>query len=146
MKMKKKDLKNYNRLLKEENEALREILQIAENLSGCDCYCKNIALIQGENGELLKDINDLQADWALDYKDALNELKIKHIEETQELRQSYLKTLEIMSAKHTRANDENVRLRGKIAELEADNEKLTDERDRSRNTNRLLRENLDESK
>lgn len=64
--MKKQDLKNYNRLLKMENEALEHLLQEAENSLGDDSQCKEIALIMEENTELLKEINDLHAIWAQD--------------------------------------------------------------------------------
>ncbi len=72
--MKKSELKDYNRLLRAENEALREILQIAEDSLEGDCYCKEIALIQEESIELVKDLNDLQADWAAHYTELLSEI------------------------------------------------------------------------
>ena len=62
--MKKRELKDYNRLLKMENEDLWELLLMAENTLGDDCRCGEIKLLQEENTELVKDINDLQADWA----------------------------------------------------------------------------------
>lgn len=58
------------------------------------------------------------ADTAMDYQEELNELKIKHTEETQELRAEYLKTLETIKERETRECNENVRLQSKIAELE----------------------------
>ncbi len=62
--MKKHELKDYNRLLKMENEDLWELLLMAENTLGDDCRCGEIKLLQEENNELVKDLNDLQADWA----------------------------------------------------------------------------------
>lgn len=59
------------------------------------------------------------ADTAMDYQEELNELKIKHIEETQELRAEYLKTLETIKERETRECNENVRLQGKIAGLQS---------------------------
>ena len=62
--MKKRDLKDYNRLLRDRNEVLEELLQLVSDSMDGDCYCKEIALIQEENTELGKDLNDLRADWA----------------------------------------------------------------------------------
>lgn len=70
--MNKSELKDYNRLLRAENEALREILQMAENSIENGCYCKEIALIHEENAELVKALNDLQADWAEDHVKTVN--------------------------------------------------------------------------
>jgi hypothetical protein len=115
--------KNYIRLLEEENEDLREILQLT-----VDGYPINeVDLLQEENTELLKDINDLQAEYAKSHVDAskalcelvsdIRDLRIKHTEETQELRSSFLKQLKTIKERETRANDENVRLQSKIAVL-----------------------------
>ncbi len=62
--MKKHELKDYNRLLRAENEALREILHMAADSLSDGCRCGEIKLLQEENTELVKDTNDLQADWA----------------------------------------------------------------------------------
>jgi len=54
---------NYIRLLEEENEDLREILRLT-----VDGYpISEIELLQNENTDLLKDINDLQYEWAKDH-------------------------------------------------------------------------------
>lgn len=62
--MNKKNLKDYNRLLRAENEALREILHMAADSLSDGCRCGEIKLLQEENVVLVKDLNDLQADWA----------------------------------------------------------------------------------
>ncbi|PKM74780.1 MAG: hypothetical protein CVU92_04720 [Firmicutes bacterium HGW-Firmicutes-17] len=122
--MKKRDLKDYNRLLKMENEALEHLLQEAENKLGGDRYCKEIALIQGKNTELVKDMNDLQADWAesnvvagtamwgmaQDIDDLQADMAADHTE--------YRNTLETIKERETRECAENVRLQGKIAKLQ----------------------------
>ena len=64
--MKKHELKDYNRLLRAENEALREILHMAADSLSDGCRCGEIKLLQEENTELLKEINDLHAIWAQD--------------------------------------------------------------------------------
>ncbi|MEO1815280.1 MAG: hypothetical protein ABGU93_06815 [Acetobacterium sp.] len=125
--MKKHELKDYNRLLRAEIEALKYILQEAEDSLGDGCRCGEIKLLQEENTELLKDINDLHAEYAKSHVDAgkalcelvsdIRDLRIKHTEETQELRSSFLKQLKTIKERETRANDENVRLQSKIAGL-----------------------------
>lgn len=65
--MKKHELKDYNRLLRAENEALREILHMAADSLSDGYQCGEIQLLQEENNELVKDLNDLRADWAVDY-------------------------------------------------------------------------------
>jgi chromosome segregation ATPase len=72
--MKKSELKDYNRLLRAENEALREILQMAADSLSDGCRCGEIKLLQEENTELVKDLNDLQADWAAHYTELLSEI------------------------------------------------------------------------
>lgn len=64
--MKKQDLKNYNRLLKMENEALEHLLQEVENRLGGDSQCGLSKLLNDRNDELIDDINDIQADWAVE--------------------------------------------------------------------------------
>lgn len=100
--MKKHELKDYNRLLRAENEALKYLLQEAEDSLGDGYQCNEIKLLQEENDELVKDLNDLQADWATDHAD--------HAE--------YRKTLEVIKEQNTRECDLNVRLQGNIHELE----------------------------
>jgi hypothetical protein len=96
--MKKHELKDYNRLLRAENEALKYILQEAEDSLSDGCRCGEIKLLQEENDVLVKDLNDLQADWAADHAE-------------------YRKTLEVIKEQNTRECDLNVRLQGNIHEL-----------------------------
>lgn len=65
--MKKHELKDYNRLLKMENEGLWELLLMAENNLSDARRCGEIELLQEENAGLVKDLNDLQADWGVDH-------------------------------------------------------------------------------
>lgn len=65
--MKKRELKDYNLLLRAENEALKYILQEAEDSLSDARRCGEIELLQEENTELVNDINDLQADRAADH-------------------------------------------------------------------------------
>lgn len=65
--MKKHEFKDYNRLLRAENEALKYILQEAEDSLSDGCRCGEIELLHEENAGLVNDINDLQADWAADH-------------------------------------------------------------------------------
>lgn len=65
--MKKHELKDYNRLLRAENEALKYILQEAEDSLSEGCRCGEIKLLQEENTELVKDINDIEYEWAKDH-------------------------------------------------------------------------------
>lgn len=65
--MKKRELKDYNRLLKMESEDLWELLLMAENNLSDARRCGEIKLLQEENDGLVKDLNDMQADWAADH-------------------------------------------------------------------------------
>lgn len=121
--MKKHELKDYNRLLRAENEALREILQMAEDSLSDGCRCGEIKLLQEENTELVKDLNDLQADWAEDHS-FLVEQHFKLVKDINDLRADwaadhaeYRKTLETIKEQNTRECDLNVRLQGIIKEL-----------------------------
>lgn len=62
--MKKRELKDYNRLLKMENEDLWELLLMAENSLSDARRCGEIELLHEENAGLVNDLNDQQADWA----------------------------------------------------------------------------------
>jgi chromosome segregation ATPase len=71
--------------------------------------------------ELVKDINDLRADWAIDHIDCieeLNKIQINYVGQVDELRRDFMKTLETIKERETRECAENVRLQGKIAKLQ----------------------------
>lgn len=123
--MKKHELKDYNRLLRAENEALREILQMAEDSLSDGCRCGEIKLLQEENTELVKDLNDLQADWGVDYTIYTREVRRvykKNDELIRDIRDlqadwaadhaEYRNTLEAIKEQNTRECDLNVRLQG----------------------------------
>ena len=127
--MKKRDLKDYNRLLRDRNEVLEELLQLVSDSMDGDCYCKEIALIQEENTELVKDLNDLQADWAADHtiELALRDITLELGKDLNDLKADwavdyakYQITLINLVEKNTRECDENVKLQGKIAILKED--------------------------
>lgn len=73
------------------------------------------------------DLNDLQADWAESNVVAgtamwamakeISDLKLKHIEQKEELRIGFKKQLEVIKEQNTRECDLNVRLQGIIKEL-----------------------------
>lgn len=59
--------KNYVRLLEEENKNLWKFLQAIKKGLIDDYQCNEIKLLREENTELVKDLNDLRADWGVDY-------------------------------------------------------------------------------
>lgn len=72
-------------------------------------------------------LEDLQADWADDRIDCIEEsdkIQINYVGQVDELRRDFTKTLETIKERETRECDLNMRLQGKIAELEADNSRL----------------------
>lgn len=78
--------------------------------------------------DLAKDINDLQADWADDRIDCIEEsdkIQINYVGQVDELRCDFMKTLETIKEQNTRECDLNVRLQGKIAILEKEKAQLT---------------------
>lgn len=62
--MKKRDLKDYNRLLRDRNEVLEDLMQLVNDSLEDDYRCNEIELLQEENNEIIDDLNDQQADWA----------------------------------------------------------------------------------
>ena len=62
--MKKSELKDYNRLLRDRNEVLEDLMRLINDSLEGDCRCEEIKLLREENTELVKDLNDLKADWA----------------------------------------------------------------------------------
>lgn len=77
--MKKSELKDYNRPLRAENEALKYLLQEDENMLSGYCRCGEIKLLQEENNELVKDLNDLQYEWAKDHTYQISEMKHQEV-------------------------------------------------------------------
>lgn len=125
--MKKHELKDYNRLLRAENEALREILQMAEDSLSDGCQCGEIKLLQEENTELVKDLNDLQADWAEDHS-FLVEQHFKLVKDINDLRADWAESNVVagtamlaMATEISRVTEERDRFRGIIRELKGEN-------------------------
>lgn len=67
------------------------------------------------------DLEDLQADWADDRIDCIEEsdkIQINYVGQVDELRCDFMKTLETLKERNTRANDEIVLLRSKGTEID----------------------------
>lgn len=122
--MKKRELKDYNRLLKMENEDLWELLLMAENTLGDDYQCGEIKLLQEENNELVKDLNDLRADWA----------ECNVVAGTAML---------AMATEISRVTEERDRFRGVIRELKKEKYDMGMELEKLKKQNENLKEDLE---
>lgn len=140
--MKKRELKDYNRLLRAENEALREILHMAADSLSDGYQCGEIKLLQEENTELAKDLNDLQADWGVDYTIYTREVR-RACKKNDELIRDIRDLQADWAADHARAinqHEADCALSDMtLQEFERDIESLTEERDRFRGIIRELK-------
>lgn len=137
--MKKRDLKDYNRLLREESQRVSEqkskveielfhlkAKQILEPIINGG----EIKLLQDENNEIIDELNDLQADWAesnvvagtamLAMVQDINDLQADMAADHADYREQVIKLV----TQRTRESDLAVRLQSRIAELQNENEKL----------------------
>jgi len=150
--MKKSELKNYNRLLREENEIQWELLQMAENMLRDDCRCGEIKPLQEENNGLVEDLNDLQADSAVDYTVYTREVRRAYkkndelIRDIRDLQADWAadhaehrsNVIELVTQR-TRESDLAVRLQSRISGLQEDIKSLDDHNDQYREAVRGLK-------
>jgi len=138
----KQSLKDYNRLLKMENDAVKYLLQEAEGSLSDGCRCCEIKLLQEENTELVKDLNDLQADWGVDYTIYVREVRRAYkkndelIRDIRDLQADWAADHAAIINQHKADCSLSDRT---LQEFKRDIESLTEERDRYRGIIRELK-------